>query len=80
MPAVSTAILAPYINNPFTPEFRKWFNLSLNLETSVIGHKDFNQTTKKKNKNRITNSIDQDEMAHYEPSHLNHHCLQITCI
>ena len=26
--------------------------------------------------NRIANSVDPDEMAHYEPSHLDLHCLQ----
>ena len=27
-------------------------------------------------KNRMANSVDTDEMAHYEPSHLDLHCLQ----
>ena len=31
---------------------------------------------KNKTKNRMTNSVDPDEMAHYEPSHLDLHCLQ----
>ena len=29
-----------------------------------------------KNNNRMANSVDPDEMAHYEPSHLDLHCLQ----
>ena len=28
-----------------------------------------------KSKNRMANSVDSDEMAHYEPSHLDLHCL-----
>ena len=28
-----------------------------------------------KNQNRIANSVDPDEMARYEPSHLDLHCL-----
>ena len=31
--------------------------------------------TKKKTKNRMANSVDPDEMAHYEPSHLDLHCM-----
>ena len=27
-------------------------------------------------KNRVANSVDPDEMAHHEPSHLDLHCLQ----
>ena len=27
-------------------------------------------------KSRMANSVDHDEMAHYEPSHLDLHCLQ----
>ena len=29
-----------------------------------------------KNQNRMENSVDPDEMAHYEPSNLDLHCLQ----
>ena len=28
-------------------------------------------------KNRMANSVDPDEMAHYEWSHLNQHCLHV---
>ena len=31
---------------------------------------------KKKKKKRMANSVDSDEMAHYESSHLDLHCLQ----
>ena len=34
------------------------------------------QVSKVKNRNRIVNSVDPDETAHYEPSHRDLHCLQ----
>ena len=48
----------------FTPEFLKWTLPSLNLDTFIVAN------------NRMANSVDPDEMAHYEPSHLDLHCLQ----
>ena len=32
-----------------------------------------------KNRNRMANNVDPDEMAHYEPSHQDLHCLQRGC-
>ena len=29
-----------------------------------------------KNQNKVANNVDPDETAHYEPSHLDLHCLQ----
>ena len=50
-----------------------WTFLShLHLDRSVFANKGVSQ----KIKNRMANSVDPDEMAHYEPSHLNLHCLQ----
>ena len=54
--------------NPFNPEFLKWTLPSLNLDTSIVANSKIN--------NWITNDVDPDEMAHYEPSHLDLHCLQ----
>ena len=51
----------------------------MNFEVSIIVDRNLskknNKQTKKK-KNRMENSVDPDEMAHYEPSHLDLHCLQ----
>ena len=61
---------APYIN-PFTPELLKWIVPSLYLGMSFIAN-----GVSVKNKNRMENGIDPDEIAHYESSHLDLHCLQ----
>ena len=61
---------APYIN-PFTPELLKWIIPSLYLGMSFIAN-----GVSVKNKNRMENGIDPDEIAHYESSHLDLHCLQ----
>ena len=55
--------------NPFTPEFIKRNLPSPNLVTAIVANRGFDQN--KKN----GNSVDPDEMAHYEPSHLELHCL-----
>ena len=56
--------------NPFTPECLKWTLPSLNLDY-IVANK-FQSIIN----NRMANSEDPDEMAHYEPSHLDLHCLQ----
>ena len=66
--------------NPFTPEFLKWTLPSLNVCISNIGVSDLSQKKKKKkkkkNETRMSNSVEPDEMAHDEPSHLDLDCLQ----
>ena len=57
------------IFNPFIPEFLEWTVLSLNFDMST-------DACQSKIKNIMANSVDPDEMAHYEPSHLELHCLQ----
>ena len=52
--------------NPFTPEFLKWTLPSLNLDSSIVANRNKSKTFS----NRIANSVDPDEMAHNEPSHL----------
>ena len=56
--------------NSFTPEFLKRAHPFLNLNTSIVANRVLVKN------NIIANSVDLDEMAHYEPSHLNLHCLQ----
>ena len=56
---------------PFIPGFLKWIIPSLNLVRTIASFKVFSQ-----NKNRMANSVDPDETAHYEPSHQDLHCLQ----
>ena len=53
--------------NPFNPEFLKWTLPPLKLHTSIVAK----QGTVVK-----IGSVDPDEMANYEPSHLDLHCLQ----
>ena len=48
----------------------KRFIPSLNLDKSTVENRDVS-----KFKNRMTNSVDPDETACYEPSHLDLHCL-----
>ena len=43
---------------------------SLNLDMSIMANRDVSQ-----NQNRMANSVDPDETAHYEPSHQDLHCL-----
>ena len=56
---------------PFTPVFHKWTFPSSNLDMSTASNRGFN----KKSKIRMANSVDPDETARYEPSHLDLHCL-----
>ena len=58
--------------NPFTPGFLKYTLPSLNFELSILVNKGFS----KKIKRGMVNSVDPDETAHYELSHLDLHCLQ----
>ena len=62
--------------NPFPSEFPKWTLLSLNLGMSIIANR-----VSVNIKNWMANSVDADEIAHHEPSHLDLHCLQryLTC-
>ena len=53
---------------PFIPE---WTLLLLNLDASIVANKDVSRKSK-----TIPNSVDPDETALYEPSHLDLHCLQ----
>ena len=55
--------------NPFIPEFLKWTLLSLNLDISTDAKRGLSQ----KQKNRMANSVDADDMACYKPSHLDLH-------
>ena len=41
------------------------------MDTFIVANRGFSQ-----NHNRLANSVDPDEMAHYEPSHLNLHYFQ----
>ena len=43
----------------FHPDFLKWTFLSLNLDLSIVANRDIS----KKNQNRMTNSVDRDEVA-----------------
>ena len=43
-----------------------------NLDTSNAANRDIHQ----KINNRMANNVEPDEMAHYEPSYLDLHCLQ----
>ena len=43
----------------------------MNLEMSILVNMGFSKAIKL----RLANSVDPDEMAHYEPSHLDLHCL-----
>ena len=56
--------------NPFS-ELLKWTLPSLNLDMSTVSNRCFNVNIK----NRMANSVDPDETAHDEPSHLDLHCL-----
>ena len=56
--------------NPFTHEFLTLTLLSLTLDTSIVANRGFSQIH-----NRMANSVDPDKMTHYEPSHLDLHCL-----
>ena len=47
-----------------------WTLSSLNLDTSTFANRDV------KIKTKMANSVDHDEIAHYELSHLDLHCLQ----
>ena len=58
--------------NPFIPQFLKWTLPSLNLDMSTVAKKGFHSKIKK---NRVANSVDPDETACYELSHLDLHCL-----
>ena len=57
---------------PFTSEFLKWTLPPLYLVMSIIVNRVFFLL---RIINRLENSVDPDEMAHYEPSHLDLYCL-----
>ena len=57
--------------NPFTPEFLKWTLPSLNFDLSTDANRGFCL----KSKGGMANSVDPDERARDEPSHLDLHCL-----
>ena len=64
--------------NPFTPEFITWTLPSPNLDTSIVANRGFNL---KKFINRMANSVDPDETAHYEPTaHYEQSCLNLHCL
>ena len=48
--------------NSFTPVFLKWTLPSLNLGMPITAK-------------RVSNTVDPDKLAQYEPSHLDQHCL-----
>ena len=60
------------ITNSFTPMILKWTLPSLNLDTPIAANRGFSQIINKS----VANSVDPDEMARFEPSHLDLHCLQ----
>ena len=45
-------------------KFMKWFFPSLNLDMSIVVNKEV------KYQNKMANSVDPDNIAHYEPYHL----------
>ena len=57
---------------PFIPEFLKWILSSLNLVRTNAPNRGLSHKSK-----QISNSVDPDEMARYEPSHLDLHCLHM---
>ena len=59
------------LRNPSTPKFLKSTHPSLNLDTLFVANRGFNQII-------ITDwySVDPDETARDEPSHLDLHCLE----
>ena len=56
--------------NPFIPKFLQWTLPFLNLDMSTEANR-----CHSKIKNRMAISVDSDEIARYEPSHLDLHCL-----
>ena len=50
---------------PFIPEFLQWTLPCVNLDISILANRDMSKIS-----NRMTNSVDPDETAHYELSHL----------
>ena len=58
------------MRNPFTPEFLKWTLPSLNLVICIIDQSGFSKISIAE-----WHSVDPDEMATYEPTHLYLHCL-----
>ena len=54
-----------------TPSFLTWTLPSLHLDISIVANRGFSQ-----NHTRMANSVDPDETARYELSHLDLHCLQ----
>ena len=55
----------------FISEFMQWTLPPLNLDTSIVANKDISQ----KSITNTANSIDPSKTTHYEPSHLDLHCL-----
>ena len=47
----------------------------MNLDIFIVADK-----SESKINNRMADSVDLDETTHYEPSHLDLHCLQSICI
>ena len=60
-----------FLANPFILEFLNWTLPALYLVMSIV----FNRVVLLKVINKLANSVDPDETAHYEPSHLDLHCL-----
>ena len=56
----------------FIPKILKWTLPSLNLDTSTVANGGLSQ----KMNNSMANSVDTDQKARYELSHLNLHCLK----
>ena len=64
------------LSKPLHPKVLKWSLPALNLDMLVLHMGVSIKIKKKKKKNRMANSVDPDETAHYEPSHLDRLCLQ----
>ena len=58
------------VNNLFIPEFLKWIPPSPNLVRKTVPNRGLRKKIK-----TVANSEDPDETTHYEPSHLDLHCL-----
>ena len=59
--------------NPFIPEFLEWTPPFLNLDLTTNANTEFQS----KIKNRMADSVDPDEIACNELSHLDLHCLHL---
>ena len=59
-----------YLYKPFTPEFLKWDHPSLNLDNFIVANRGLVKIN-----HTMANGVDPDEMASYDSSHLDLHCL-----